>query len=557
MTRGALIERDAERRRLEAAVAGALAGHGSLILLSGEAGVGKTRFAEEVLGGADAHFLRGTAGPGGARRTARSSPRCAGSCAPCPAGSRAAVRCAPISRCCCRSSATRWRRATAPRCSRRSAAALAAIAAERPAVVLLDDLQWSDDATLELLATLAGSLRESADARGRRLPLRRDPARASAPAAPQRPAPRPPARRAGARAARRRRHGRARRPRARRRAVRRGSPARCTTAPAASRSSSRSSPRRSSPAAACAGDAGVELALDADVPLPQTIRDAVLLRAGDLSDQARATAEAASVAGTRFDLELVAALGCEAGLEELLAARPDRGARAGPAAFRHPLARDAIYEDVPWLRRRSLHRRLAAALEARGSGHAEVAGALARGARRIPRARLARAGDRRAGRGARLPRRGAARAPGARPVARGRARRRADRGARAARALRGAGGRARRGGPRAARGGGGAPRGGRRPRPRRRRAPARGDLRAPGRPRARAGRAARRGGRLRRERPPRRGRHRAADRRRLPAERRPPRRGRRARAPRRRGGRARGADRPAGADPRARRASRA
>ena len=45
----------------------------------------------------------------------------------------------------------------------------------------------------------------------------------------------------------------------------------------------------------------------------------------------------------------------------------------GRAAFRHPLARDAIYEDVPWLRRRSLHRDLAAALEVRGGGQAEVA----------------------------------------------------------------------------------------------------------------------------------------------------------------------------------------
>ncbi len=37
---------------------------------------------------------------------------------------------------------------------------LEAVAAERPAVILLDDLQWSDDATLELLSTLAGSLPE-------------------------------------------------------------------------------------------------------------------------------------------------------------------------------------------------------------------------------------------------------------------------------------------------------------------------------------------------------------------------------------------------------------
>ncbi len=122
------------------------------------------------------------------------------------------------------------------------------------------------------------------------------------------------------------------------------------------------------------GKAGLDLALEVDVPLPQTIRDAVVLRAGDLSDQARATAEAASVAGTRFDLELVAAVGFEAGLDELLAGGLIVEHERGRAAFRHPLARDAIYEDVPWLRRRALHRRLAEVLEARGSGQAEVAG---------------------------------------------------------------------------------------------------------------------------------------------------------------------------------------
>ena len=120
------------------------------------------------------------------------------------------------------------------------------------------------------------------------------------------------------------------------------------------------------------GPDGLDLALDVDVPLPQTIRDAVLLRTSDLSEQARATAEAASVAGTRFELELVAALGCEAGLEELMACGLVVELDRGRAAFRHPLARDAVYEDVPWLRRRSLHRELAAALEARGSGQAEV-----------------------------------------------------------------------------------------------------------------------------------------------------------------------------------------
>ena len=79
------------------------------------------------------------------------------------------------------------------------------------------------------------------------------------------------------------------------------------------------------------------------------------------------------MAGARFDVELVAALGCEAGFDELLAAGLIVELEPGRAAFRHPLARDAIYEDIPWLRRRTLHRDLAATLEARGGVQAVVA----------------------------------------------------------------------------------------------------------------------------------------------------------------------------------------
>jgi predicted ATPase len=45
MSHGALIERDSERAWLQAVLAEALEGHGSVVLLAGEAGVGKTRFA--------------------------------------------------------------------------------------------------------------------------------------------------------------------------------------------------------------------------------------------------------------------------------------------------------------------------------------------------------------------------------------------------------------------------------------------------------------------------------------------------------------------------------
>ncbi len=61
--RDTLIERETESAWLQSAVDDAVSGRGSLVLLSGEAGVGKTRFVEVVAEGADAHFLRGAAEP--------------------------------------------------------------------------------------------------------------------------------------------------------------------------------------------------------------------------------------------------------------------------------------------------------------------------------------------------------------------------------------------------------------------------------------------------------------------------------------------------------------
>jgi ATP/maltotriose-dependent transcriptional regulator MalT len=121
------------------------------------------------------------------------------------------------------------------------------------------------------------------------------------------------------------------------------------------------------------GERGLELAGNGEIPVPETIRDAVLLRAAGLSDAARAAAEAASVAGPCFDLELVAALGGDAGLAELLNSGLVAESEPGAGAFRHALARDAIYESVPWPRRRALHRRLAQALDASGGPGVEAA----------------------------------------------------------------------------------------------------------------------------------------------------------------------------------------
>ena len=114
------------------------------------------------------------------------------------------------------------------------------------------------------------------------------------------------------------------------------------------------------------GASGFELDEGSSLPLPETLRDALRLRIDGLSDAARATLELAAVAGVRVDLELVAGLQRDDGLLEVF----DRGLLVeeenGVAAFRHDLVREAVYKDVHWPRRRELHREVARDLTARG-----------------------------------------------------------------------------------------------------------------------------------------------------------------------------------------------
>ena len=361
-----LVGRESERDTLGTLVEGALDGRGGVVLLSGEAGVGKTRFAEEALAGRQAAFVRGAAGPA------------APAYAPIVGALRALLRERDVAL----DGPLRSHLALllpelgeAPAEGDRAAlyeairGALEKAAAEGPVLVLLDDLQWSDDATLELLAVLApwlcdlpllvvGAYRSDEVPRTHRLRWLRN-------------------------------------------ELRRGGclhelsldplDAECTGEVAEGVLGARPSPRLAATlyertagipffieelAAALRasdrleeGDEGLELELDGDVPLPQTIRDAVLLQTADLSPEARGAAEAASVAGSGFDLDLVAELGGEEGLDELLGTGLIEETEQGRAAFRHPLARDAIYDDVPWARRRALHRTLAERL----TDHAEVA----------------------------------------------------------------------------------------------------------------------------------------------------------------------------------------
>ncbi|MCC6949379.1 MAG: AAA family ATPase [Bradyrhizobiaceae bacterium] len=112
----------------------------------------------------------------------------------------------------------------------------------------------------------------------------------------------------------------------------------------------------------------------ASLPLPDTIRDAVLMRVDLLSPAGRQAAETAAAGGSALDLRLLAEIsGEESGIEELLEANVLVEQDGGLAGFRTQLAREAVYSAIPWTRRRALHRRYAEALARRDSDASSLA----------------------------------------------------------------------------------------------------------------------------------------------------------------------------------------
>jgi predicted ATPase/DNA-binding CsgD family transcriptional regulator len=122
--------------------------------------------------------------------------------------------------------------------------------------------------------------------------------------------------------------------------------------------------------------------------VPRTVQAAIARELAVLPDGVRGVLEGAAVAGDPFDVELAGAaagvveadvLGC---LDELLAAdliRPTAQARR--FRFRHPLVRHAVYEGAGGGWRLAAHARAAAALAARGATPAQRAHHVERAAR--------------------------------------------------------------------------------------------------------------------------------------------------------------------------------
>jgi predicted ATPase len=152
-----LIGREGEQAQLHAWVTEALAGRGSLVLLGGEAGVGKTTLVQHSLAASGLQVLEGFAVEGGTPpfgpvvEALRSYLRTGGvSLLEGPLASHLAMLLPELG-----TLDAAADRATLFEAIRQ---AVATIAGRRPTAVFLDDLQWADDATPELLGALARSV---------------------------------------------------------------------------------------------------------------------------------------------------------------------------------------------------------------------------------------------------------------------------------------------------------------------------------------------------------------------------------------------------------------
>jgi DNA-binding SARP family transcriptional activator len=365
-TSAALIGRERERGVLDDRLDRAAAGEGGVFLLAGEAGVGKTSLAQAALGECALLVLRCACSEQGRAPYA-----------PLIAALRAYDRIASgalaeSGRLTSHLAVLLPELGPAPAVvdhlslAQALRDAFAGIARHQPAVVFLDDLQWGDEATLELLPSLASSVAGPllflavyrSDEIPRAHPLRRTRAELRRGARLDELMLEPLDQGHAAKLASRI-LGRSPGPRLAQRIFERteGVPLFVEELAAALSAGRRLEEQ---------GDA-LELPAGHEVPLPDTVRETVLLRTDRLTQAGRHALEVAAVAGARVDLGLVADLAGVPGLEEAIEQGFLVEVEEGRAAFRHALVREAVYAEIPWTRRRVQHRRLAEILERAGA----------------------------------------------------------------------------------------------------------------------------------------------------------------------------------------------
>ena len=117
----------------------------------------------------------------------------------------------------------------------------------------------------------------------------------------------------------------------------------------------------------------------AEVSVPATLQATIAARIDRLPPEAKRTLSAAAVIGSRFNLDLLMQLGVEPVVTDLVAAQlidQVRFTRQPEFVFHHPLIRAVAYEAQLKSDRADLHRRVAAAIEARDPAAADENAAL-------------------------------------------------------------------------------------------------------------------------------------------------------------------------------------
>jgi hypothetical protein len=105
-----------------------------------------------------------------------------------------------------------------------------------------------------------------------------------------------------------------------------------------------------------------------EIHVPATLQATIAARIDRLDSKAKQTLVAAAVIGSRFSCDVLSSLGIDPHVNELIAAELIDQVRFTPTAeyaFRHPLIRTVAYEAQLKSDRAELHRRVAAATEAR------------------------------------------------------------------------------------------------------------------------------------------------------------------------------------------------
>ena len=117
----------------------------------------------------------------------------------------------------------------------------------------------------------------------------------------------------------------------------------------------------------------------AEVTVPATVQATIAARIDRLNPKAKRTLNAAAVIGAKFSRDLLETLGIDPVLQDLVGGElidQIRFARQPEYVFHHPLIRMVAYESQLRSDRAELHRRLAAAIEARSPASADENAAL-------------------------------------------------------------------------------------------------------------------------------------------------------------------------------------